>query len=347
MNRTFSIATTAAALAVAATVLAVSDDACAADLRDKTVTVYVAGGVGGGVDAYARTLMPYLAKYLPGQPTMVASNMPGAGGIQAVQYLYNVAPHDGTAIGTTNAGPVAEPLIGAHKVEYDLRKFAWIGSLAKGDTVCAAWAASGIRTLDDAKTREVTIAATGATSAPTRSALLMDDLLHTRFRPIAGYNGGTALLALERGEVDGICMTLGSLRTTRPQWLAEKKLNILVQVSLTADPDFPEAPRTYDLLESADDKAMLEFFLLTYEFQNPFYLPPGAAPDMVAAYRGAFDKAMADPAYQADAKKRRQIIRPRDGAEVEALVKKMFATPKAIIDRTIAATDPKGKVGNK
>lgn len=334
-----------AVAAFATIALAATGEARAFDLKDKTVTLYVAGGAGGGVDLFGRTLIPYLSKYLPGEPTIVATNMSGGGGIQAMQVLYNVAPRDGTAIGTTNAGPVAEPLIGTHKVEYDMQKFRWIGSLAKGDTVCAAWAASGIRTLDDARKRDVPIAATGATSAPTRSALLMNDLLHTRFRPIAGYNGGTALLAIERGEVDGTCVTLSSLRTTRPQWLAEKKIDILVQVSLTKDPEFPDAPRAYDLLRNEDDKAMLEFFLLPYEFQNPYMLPPGTPDDALAAWRTAFDKAVADPAYQADTKKRRQNVHARDGADVTALVAKMYATPKAIIARTLKAIDPKGRVG--
>jgi tripartite-type tricarboxylate transporter receptor subunit TctC len=340
-----SIATAAAAFALAA-FAATAPAQAAFNLKGKTVTVYVAGGVGGGVDAFARTLTPYLAKYLPGDPAIVASNMPGGGGMQAMQYLYNVAAKDGTAIGTTNAGPVAEPLIGTTKVNYDMQRFRWIGSLAKGDTVCAAWGESPIKSLEDAKTREVTISATGATSAPTRSALLMNALLGTRFRPIAGYNGGTSLLAIERGEVDGTCVTLGSLRTTRPQWLRDKKIRLLVQVSLTADPDYPDVPRAADLIKSDDEKAMLEFFLIPYEFQNPFMLPPGAPDAALAAWRAAFDKAVADPAYRADALKRRQNVQPRTGPDVQSLVTAMFATPKAIIQRTIAATDPSGRVSD-
>lgn len=316
-------------------------------LQGRTVTIYVAGGAGGGVDTFARTLIPYLAKNLPGEPAMVVSNMPGAGGIQAVQHLYNVAAKDGTAIGTTNAGPVSEPLIGTVKVNYDMRKFRWIGSLAKGDTVCLVWHESPIKSLADAKAHEVTISATGATSAPTRSALLMNALLGTKFRPIAGYDGGTSLLAIERREVDGTCVTLGSLRTTRPQWLRDKDVRLLVQVSLSADPDYPDVPRAADLLTSDEERAMLEFFLLPYEFQNPFMLPPGASDDMLAAYRKAFDAAVKDPAYLADAEKRRQTVRPRTGPDVEALVARMFATPKPIIERTIDATEPKGKVGKK
>lgn len=334
-------------IAGAALVVSAADVHAAVSFQGKTVTVFVAGGVGGGVDTFARTLLPYLAKNLPGDPAMVVSNMPGAGGIQAVQHLYNVAAKDGTAIGTTNAGPVSEPLIGTVKVNYDMRRFRWIGSLAKGDTVCLVWHDSPIKSLADAKAREVTFSATGATSAPTRSALLMNALLGTKFRPIAGYDGGTSLLAIERREVDGTCLTLGSLRTTRPQWLRDKQVRLLVQVSLTADPDYPDVPRAADLLTSDEERAMLEFFLLPYEFQNPFMLPPGAPDDMLAAYRKAFDAAVKDPAYLAEAAQRRQTVRPRTGQDVEALVAKMFATPQPIIARTVAATEPKGKVGKK
>jgi tripartite-type tricarboxylate transporter receptor subunit TctC len=316
--------------------------ASAADLnlRGRTVTLYVAGGVGGGLDTYARTLMPYLAKYLPGEPTVVASNMPGAGGVQAVAYLANIAPKDGTAIGTTNAGPVAEPLIGGKQLNYDLRTLRWIGSLVKGDTVCAMWHESPVKSLDDALKREVTTSATGATSAPTRTALLLNAILHTHFRPIAGYDGGSSLLAVERGEVDGTCMTLGSLKTTRPQWLSEKKLVPIVQVALDPIPEYPDVPRAIELVKNADDKAALEFLMLPYEFGNPYYLPAEASDDALATYRKAFDAAMKDPEYLADSEKRRQSPQPRTGAEVEKLVARLFATPQPIIDRTIKATDP-------
>ncbi|MGE5539023.1 MAG: Bug family tripartite tricarboxylate transporter substrate binding protein [Gemmatimonas sp.] len=340
MKRTSVVAGVASVSAIAAALLAAFPASAELNLKGKTVTVYVAGGVGGGLDTYARTLMPYLQKYLPGEPSVIASNMPGAGGVQAVAYLYNIAPKDGTAIGTTNAGPVSEPLIGGKQLNYDLRKLRWIGSLVKGDTVCAMWHESPVKSLDDALKREVTISATGATSAPTRTALLLDAILHTKFRPIAGYDGGSSLLALERGEVDGTCMTLGSLKTTRPQWLSEKKLVPIVQVALDPIPEYPDVPRAFDLATNADDKAALEFLMLPYEFGNPYYLPAEASDDALATYRRAFDAAMKDPAYLADSEKRRQTPQPRTGAEVEKLVARLFATAQPIIDRTIKATDP-------
>ena len=191
------------------------------------------------------------------------------------------------------------------------------------------------------------MSSTGAASAPTRSALLLNALLHTRFKPIAGYDGGSSLLAIERGEVDGTCATLGSLRTTRPDWISGRKLVPIVQVSLNADPEFPDVPRAIDLIKDADEKKMLEFFLAPYEFGNPYMLPPGVSDDMLAAYRTAFDKAVKNVDYLADSEKRRMKVQARDGAEVAQFVDRMFATPAGIVQRTIAATEPAGKVSDK
>lgn len=309
------------------------------DLKGRTVTIHLGGGTGGGVDLYARTLAPYLGKYLPGEPGVVVSNMPGNGGIQAVQFTYNIAARDGTAIGTTNAGPVVDPLMGSTFTgNYDLTKFRWIGSLLKGDTVCAVWQSSRTKTLEDARRQEVLVSSTGATSSPLRAALLMNTLIGTRFKPITGYHMGTALLAIERGEVEGICNTLSSVRTTRADWLRDKKLVPLVQVAMEADSEFPQVPRAIEFIKTDDERRMLEFYLLPYEFNNPYYLPPGASDETLAAYRKAFDAAMRDPAYRADAQKRGQSLAPHSGEEVARLVTRLFATPKPIIERTIEAT---------
>lgn len=309
-------------------------------LAGKAVTIYVGGGVGGGVDAYARTIAPYLSRHFTGSPTVTVANMPGAGGVQGVQFLYNVASRDGTAIGTANAGPVAQPFLEKINANYELANLHWIGSLAKGNTVCAVWHTVDVKSLAVAKQKVVTVATTGARSAPTRSALLMNSFVGTQFKPIPGYTGGTSLLALERGEVDATCTTLNSLRTTRPQWLTEGKLRVLVHVAMDADPEFKDAPRALDLIEDDKNKAALEYFLLPYEFNNPYYLPPGVPQESVPAWRKAFDAAVADPGYLAEAKKRQQDIEPKSGEQVEKLVRQLYATPKDIIKRTIDAINP-------
>ena len=338
------IARAAGAAGMVLTLATVTAGAQPLDLKDKTVTIYVGGGTGGGVDAYARTIAPYFQKHLPGNPSVVVSNMPGAGGAQAVQYLYNVAPKTGVAIGSTNVGPISDPFLEKMPSNYDVSKFAWIGSLAKGNTVCAVWHTVNVSSIEDVKNRVVTVAATGARSAPTRSALLMNSFIGTKFKPISGYTGGTALLALERGEVDATCTTLNSLRTTRPQWISDGSLKILVHVAMDVDPEFNKVPRALDFIKDAKDRDALEFFLLPYEFNNPFYLPPGVSAEAVKARRAAFEAAVADPDYKADSAKRQQDVEVKTGDEVEALVKKLFATPADVIKRTIEAIDPTGKV---
>jgi tripartite-type tricarboxylate transporter receptor subunit TctC len=310
-------------------------------LHGKTVTVYVGNGLGGGGDSYARVFLPYLTKQLPGEPTMVVRNMPGGGGVQAVQTLYNVAPGDGTALGSTPPGPLKEPFLATvGAVNYDLRKFHWIGNLASSITACSVWHGSEIKSVEDAKAKTVTIASTGSQSSPTTNSLFVNSLIGTKFNPISGYDGGTSLLAIERGEADGTCVSLGSLRTTRPDWLKDGKLRVIIQVSSAKDPDFPNAPRLSDYLTSDADRQALAFFTAPDDIQYPYMLPPGASAEIVTAYRKAFEAAVKDPAYVAEANQRRQEVAPHTGDEVQKIIAAMYDTPKDIIDRVIKATTP-------
>ena len=317
---------------------AISAQAADFTLQGKTVTVIVSGGVGGGVDAFTRTMLPYFAKYLPGTPTMIVQNLPGGGGVQGVQRLYNVMPHDGTAIATTPAGPIKEPLMGNSEVNYDLRKFKWIGSLTKEDTMCLVWNTSPVKTLDDAKKREVTLSATGTASNSTLGPYLMNDLLKTKFKPISGYDGGTSMLAVERGEVDGRCTTLSTVRTSQPRWISEKLVRGLIALSNIRDVAFPDTPRLIDLLKNDSERQALTFFQAPDEIQDPFFLPPQTPDDIVSVYRGAFVATMHDRDYLADADKRHQALVPRPGEEVQATIEAMYATPPAVIERVKRAT---------
>jgi len=335
----------AAVLAAAAVTVGSVATASAADftLHGKTVTVIVSGGVGGGLDAYTRTFLPYYAKHLPGEPTMVVQNMPGGGGVQGVQRLYNVAPKDGTAIATTPAGPVKEPLMGSGNVNYDLRKFGWIGSMTKEDTMCLVWHTSPIKTLDDAKKREVSLSATGAASNSTLGPYLLNDLLGTKFKPISGYDGGTSMLAVERGEVDGRCTTLSSVRASQPRWISDKLVRGLVAVSNIRDVAFPDTPRAIDLLKNDADRRALTFFQAPDEIQNPLFLPPDVPDEILEVYRRAFVETMKDRAYLADAEKRHQSLAPRPGEEVAATIESMYATPQEVIERVKRATTVTGR----
>jgi tripartite-type tricarboxylate transporter receptor subunit TctC len=263
-----------------------------------------------------------------------------------VQYLFNVAAKDGTAVGTTNSGAVSEPLMGQVKVAYELDKFRWVGSLLRGNTVCGVWHTSSIKSIDEARQREVTLSATGATSGPARASLLLNALIGTKFRPIAGYPGKAMGLAVERGEVEGTCNTLSSLRTSQTAWLRDRTFRLLLQVALVSDPEYPDVPRVADLVKSPADRQLLDLYLLPYEFNNPFMLPPGTPDDVLATYRKAFTAAVRDPDYRADAAKRRQSIDPRDGDDVTNLVRQLLATPPGVVKRMLAVTKPGPQTGS-
>ena len=255
-----------------------------------------------------------------------------------MQALYNLGAKDGTAIATTPAGPIKEPLMGAGKVNYDLRQFGWVGSLTVEDTACLVWHTSTLKTIDDAKTRDVPLSATGAGSNSTLGPLLLNALLGTRFKPISGYDGGTSMLAVEREEVEGRCTTLNSVRGTKARWITEKLVRALVMLSDIDDPDFPGVPRARSLLKSDDDRLAFEFFQGPDEIQNPFMLPPGAPADIVDSYRKAFVAAVKDPEFVALAAQRQMNIAPHTGAEVQAKIAAMYATPPAVIERVKRAT---------
>lgn len=316
-----------------------SRSAAEVNFQGKTITLYAALGVGGGGDTMARTLIPYFQRNLPGEPVIVVRNMPGGGGIQGVQYLYNVAPHDGTAFGLTPGGPIKEPLMGSSgKATYDLRKFHWIGSLGAEDSVCAVWHTSPIASLQDARTNEVRLAATGAASNSALVPLLINDLAGTKLKPISGYDGGTSLLAVERGEMDGRCMSIASLRATRPNWISDHLVRFLFVTSESDDPDLKGVPAISALLKSDGDRRALKFFEMPDEIQDPFMLPPGVSAETVTAFRRAFDATVGNAAYLDDAKRHKQTIVSHNGEQVQATIQAMYDTPRDIVERVKRAT---------
>ena len=307
-------------------------------LQGKTVTLLVGNGLGGGGDTYARTFVPHLSKYLPGKPTIVVKNMSGGGGLQAVQYLYNVATGDGTVFGTNPAGPLREPFIGSRKVNYDLRKFHWIGSLGAEVTTCVVMASSKATGLDFAMTNEVTLSSTGPTSNANIIPMLVNEFVGTKMKPISGYDGGTSLLAMERGEVEGRCLSIGALRAARPEWIEKKQIRPLFTTKKNDDPFFKDAPVALDAIKDPANKAALLFFSSPDDIQYPYALPPKAAAETVAAYRASFATAARDQAYLADAKRRHMDIDPHAGADVHKAIDALYATPPDVVERVSRVT---------
>ena len=304
-------------------------------LKGKTVTLYASSGPGGGIGNYARPILPFISKNLPGNPDIIVSNMPGGGGLQAVQYLFNVARKDGTGFGVFSPAPLNHPFLSTISVNYEIEKFNWVGSLSSSATSCFVFNTSKVMSLKDAQTREVTLSVPGADSGQARIARLANGLLETKFKTIAGYNGtGETMLAAERGEVDGTCNSFNSLKGSGQ--IAKSNLRFLFQATAGAkDEDFPDVPSIIELVKTEADRQAVQLLQMPYETQYPFALPPGVPQAALHAYRKAFDLAVTDPEYLAIAKRLNQDIKPQNGITVEAMVQKMANTSPDVKRRVI------------
>jgi tripartite-type tricarboxylate transporter receptor subunit TctC len=260
--------------------------------------------------------------------------MPTAIGIEASNFFYNSAPRDGSAILADTNSALALPIFDSPVAHYDPRKFEWIGSTGKQQAICVTSKASGIATLEDAMNREVKVSTAQINSGPGVYPIILNSLLGTKFKVIAGYSTTTEILAVDQHEVDGLCgYSWQSYQAIGNQWFANKTVNILVQLGLKKSPDLPDVPLVDDLLKNPDDKAMLDLIVLPQEFGRPFVAPPGTPPDRMAIYRQAFQAMLRDPQFLADAKSQRIIIEPMDDKEIETLLAQAYAAPKAIHDR--------------
>src|SRR5215470_5358406 len=304
--------------------------------KDKRIRMLVGYGVGTGNDLYLRLLARHIGKYIPGKPTMVPENMPGAGGIVMFNHLYNVAPRDGTIIAHPSRSLVTEPLYGNAQARYDALKFGWLGSINRDVATCITWANSGIASIEDARRREVAVGSTGASAESNYFPKLLNAVLGTRFKTVLGYpDSGAVGIAMERGELDGYCsFTWAAIKSARPNWLANKQINVILQLSMAKHPELPDVPLVADL---ARDEASRQIFTLAFGAQKmgrPVATTPGVPPERLAALRQAFDATLRDPDFQDDAKRNGlEADGPITGAEVDDVLHDIYATPKTIVQR--------------
>ncbi len=311
----------------------------------KPITLYVAGTAGGGIDLYARLLGRHIGRHIPGNPAVNVQDMPGAGGIRAANFLADSAPKDGTAITTFPGGPLIEPLIGARNPGYDMSRFNWIGAISRDVSLCISWGDSPFKTIEDARTREMVLAGTGAGSETDTYPLILNDTLGTKFRLVTGYLGTKeTFMAIESGEVHGRCgLTLSSLEASKPDWLRDKKINVLLQLGFEKNPKAGAAPLVFDLLKNDEDKQLLSLFLAGTAIGRPFAAPPGTPPGKVDILRRAFDATMKDPEFLADGKVMQAEISPTSGEDTQALIARAYATPPAIVERARRLVTPAAK----
>ena len=340
-NMRFPTIRTFVCLMTAMLVLATMGRAAAADevsdfYRGKTISLYIGFSQGGGYDAFGRLVARFIGNHIPGAPSIIPRQMPGAGSLTATNYIYNIAPRDGTALATADQALPENQLVGDPAVKFDADNFAWIGNPNADVNIVITWSGTGVKTLEDAKRREVTMGATGP--APNTSALypsLMNRLLGTKFKIITGYPGGADInLAMQRGELDGRGSDAWtSLKARKPDWLRDGKVNILVQIGLAKAKDLPDPPLLMDLAKNAEDRTLLKLISATTAIGRPVFSTPGVPAVRVAALRRAFDEMMVDPQFIAEAHKERLDLNPVAGAEVQKIVADMLATPKPIAAR--------------
>jgi tripartite-type tricarboxylate transporter receptor subunit TctC len=302
------------------------------------LNVYVAGTAGGGADTYARLLGRHIGQYLPGKPTVVVQNMPGAGGIRAANFMAEAAPRDGSAVALFVGGPLLEPLIGARNPGYDMSQFNWIGAISRDVSLCFSWSAAPFKTLDDVKQKEMVVAGTGAGSETDTFPVILNELLNTRFKVVTGYLGtNETYLAIESGEAHGRCgSTYSSLKSTKADWLRDRKINVLVQFGLEKSPELPDVPLVRDLVPRQEDKQLVDFLVATTAIGRAVGAPPGTPNDKVEALRRAFDDTMKDAAFLSEARTIQAEISPTRGEDVQKVIATLYATPKPISERAKA-----------
>jgi tripartite-type tricarboxylate transporter receptor subunit TctC len=340
MRRMISAAGLSAVAALAATLgttLASSSSAAqtVADFyKGKTVDLIIGYSAGGGYDVYARLVARHMAAHIPGRPNIVARNMTGGGSRVAANYMYAVANKEGLAMSTVDQSLALSQVLGEKAIKLDAAKFNYIGNPISDNNTTSAWHTTGVTRWEQAKEKELSLGATG----PNTSAwygMAMNAMLGTRFKIITGYPGGNDVnLALEKGEVDVRgSNSWSSWKGTRPHWLAEKKINILVQIGLKRDPDLPDVPLLMELPSDPDDRAALRLLSAPTAIGRPLFMPPGVPADRVAAMREAFEKTMKDPAFIEEAKKSKLDLQPVSGAELQKIVEDIVAAPPRVVER--------------
>jgi tripartite-type tricarboxylate transporter receptor subunit TctC len=332
------------ALVIAATLPAASALAQAPEgfFKGRQITFLIGAGAGGGYDVYFRTFGRYLVHHIAGAPTIVPKNMPAASGLAAANTLYTSADRDGTTIGAFPNNIPMDTLFGNPGARYDARKLNWLGSIGKLENVCATWITSPIKTIAQAREREVIVAAAAATSNSAIMPKVLNALLGTKFKIVGGYDPGSGMtLALESGETEGVCgLSWSTMKAARPQWIRDHKLNVLVQLGLAKLPELPDVPSALDLVSDPVKKEVLELILIRQEIGRPVAAPPGVPADRLEALRRAFDDTMKDPEFLAEAAKAQLEIEPLTAREIDALLANAFATPKSIVAQAAELIEP-------
>jgi tripartite-type tricarboxylate transporter receptor subunit TctC len=313
----------------------------AQDFTAKNVNLVVGFPPGGGYDTIARIFARWYGRHLPGNPSVVVQNQPGAGSLTVANLLFNTAPKDGSQIAMFASSAAVEPLMGNQAAKFDASKFEWIGNLNRDTPACGAWKNSGITSLDDVMKKKTRFGASGPAAITAQHAFFLKNVLGADIQVIMGLGGtGPIVLAMQRGEVDASCgMFISSVRGSFRSDYEQGNLIIFVQFGMKSVPYFKNAPNIYDVVKPAD-KQLAEFVFSQAEITRPLALPPGTSEKIVAAMRAGFDKAVRDPEYLADLQKAQIEAEPMSGTETAAAFKAAIAAPPEVIARSKGVLGP-------
>lgn len=340
-----SIKTSLVAAVAAACMFAgsASADPIADFYKGKRVKIIVGASSGGGYGTYARMVAAYLGKYIPGNPRIIAQFMQGAASIRAANYVYNVAPQDGTVLGAVQRAIPFLPLYGKKGPKYDAQKFHYIGSINNEVSICVSWHTTGIKTIQDAMKKELIIGGAGANDTENFPSAL-NNILGTKFKIISGYTGVGINLAMERGEVFGRCgWSWTSFKNQKGQWLRDKKVNILIQLSLRKLPEIGNVPLVTELAKNKEDRQIFELVFAPQVMGRPYLMGPGVPAARVKAMRAAFARTTQNPDLVKKLNKGSMDVALVGGAEIQKIVANAYKTPKSIVDRARDSMVYKGK----
>jgi len=305
--------------------------------KGKTISVVIGYSVGGGYDLYARHLARHMGKYIPGRPALVPQNMTGAGSLRAANYIYSAAPKDGTVFGTFARAMAIQPLLSS--APFDGTKFTWLGSVTNDVSTCITWHTSPVKTWSDMLETPVTLGGEGPGADPDIFALLYKNVFGAKVKLVTGYHGtNDTVLAMERGEVDGLCgLSWSTLQSRHLEWMKSGKINIVVQAAFKKQPELAGVPLITDLVKTPEQGQILKLILTSQEMARPFAAPPGIPEDRRAALLAAFERTMRDPEFLEEARKLNLEVNPVSAHAIDDLLAELYATPKEVLERAAQA----------
>lgn len=331
MFRTFVIALAGTAF-VAASTAATGQPAEQGQYR-----ILIGFGVGGGYDIWGRTVARHMSKHIPGNPTIVPQNVPAAGSLVAASTIYEGAPKDGSVFALISRDAPLAPITNQPGARFDPTRMSWLGTPTRETNVCVAYHTARVKSVKDLFEHELIMGDVGPGSGTRIYPKALAGLLGMKFKLVGGYKSSAdVMLAMQRDEVQGICESFDSIRSRRPDWLEKKTVNILFQGAAEASPDLPGVPLIQDLARNTEERQAIDFLYAGQGIGRPFVAPPGMSPDRLTMLRKAFDATMKDAEFIADVKKQKLDLDPVDGERLSALINKIYATPKAVIDRVSA-----------